>query len=85
MNAIDIKRDAVNMFISIDDEDLVLSIRNFIADIFQKWKTKSHRDIPTINPTVDFSFVDDIFGKLDDKEAEEMRKHCHVNFEEVEV
>ena len=29
---------------------------------------------------IDFSFVDDIFGKLDDKEAYEMRKHCHINF-----
>lgn len=29
---------------------------------------------------IDFSFVDDIFGKLDDKEADDMRKHCHINF-----
>ena len=34
---------------------------------------------------IDFSFVDNMFGILSDEEADEMRKHCHLNFRESEI
>ncbi|MBR4630321.1 MAG: hypothetical protein IKO57_07770 [Treponema sp.] len=34
---------------------------------------------------IDFSFVDNMVGILSHEEVDEMRKHCHLNFREVEI
>ena len=87
--AVDIKKDALNMLLSIDNEESIVAIRNYIARFFKKLKNSPRHTSPATqtndNHSVDFSFVDDIFGKLNDQEAEEMREHCHLDFKEMEV
>ena len=89
MMAVDIKKDALNMLLSIDNEESIVAIRNYIARFFKKLKNSARHTAPATqkndNQSVDFSFVDDIFGKLNDQEAEEMREHCHLDFKEMEV
>lgn|GEM_PF-5966134 len=89
MMAVDIKNDALNMLLSIDNEESIVAIRNYIARFFKKLKNSPQHTILTTpkkdNPSFDFSFVDDLFGKLNDQEAEEMREHCHLDFKEMEV
>ena len=40
------------------------------------------RSIYQTNQTVDFSFVDNIFGTLSDEEADELRSCCGLKFRE---
>ena len=63
-------------------ENYLTSIMGFI-DLLQ-----SHDEVEQekeSEKSIDFSFVDDMFGIISDEEADEMRKHCHLKFKEIEA